>query len=257
VLHPLDSIAVNQVYLTGPEDVLQISVYDNPDLSGKYIISSEGTITYPLLGQIVVAGMSVGAINTLLTEKLGADYIYNPIVSVTVHEFRSKIVKIIGNVGKPGSYALDKPTHLFEILTRAEGLSRNIANGQKVHILRQMKQTDTEAGRLKSYTIDLYQLLVEGEQELNIYLQNGDVIFVPETKMIHIIGEVNKPGSFPYEEGITVLKAITLAGGPTKKAATGGVVVKRIENNIQIEIDVNMSTNLSPDDIVEVPMSFW
>jgi polysaccharide export outer membrane protein len=160
-------------------------------------------------------------------------------------------------VGKPGSYALDKPTHLFEILTRAEGLSRNIANGQKVHILRQMKQTDAQPGRLKSYTIDLYQLLVEGKEELNIYLQNGDVIFVPETKMIHIIGEVNKPGSFPFEEGITVLKAITLAGGPTKKAATGSVVVKRIENNLQIEIDVTMSTNLSPDDIVEVPMSFW
>ena len=256
-IHAQDSTQVDRVYRLGPEDALQINVYDNPDLSGKYIISSEGTITYPLLGQLVVSGKSTGEVNQLLTDLLGKDFLYNPIVSVAVADYRSKMVKIIGNVGKPGSYALTKPTQLFEILSRADGLTRNITRGQKVHILRSMRQDSSRAGHLESHTIDLYQLLVEGNEDLNIYLQNGDVIFVPEAKMIHIIGEVNKPGSFPYEEGITVLKAITLAGGPTKKASTGGIVVKRIENNHQIEIDVTMSSNLSPDDIVEVPMSFW
>ena len=90
-----------------------------------------------------------------------------------------------------------------------------------------------------------------------IYLHDGDVVYIPEAQSVHVIGEVLRPGSFPYEEGMTVLKAITLVGGPTQRASTKNIHIKRIENNKELNIKVDMSDLLKPDDIVEVPLSFW
>jgi polysaccharide export outer membrane protein len=93
---------------------------------------------------------------------------------------------------------------------------------------------------------------------LNIELQNGDIIYIPNTtQSVHVIGEVKKPGSFPYEEGMTVLKAISLAGGRTNASSQRNIMVKRIVNNKETKIKVKMSDVLQPDDIIEVPLSVW
>jgi len=108
-----------------------------------------------------------------------------------------------------------------------------------------------------SFYISLHQFLIDGKRQLNIYLKGGDVIYIPGTQSIHVIGEVKKPGSFPFEEGITVLKAITLAGGSTEKSSIKNVVIKRIEDGEEIELKVLMGDLLQPDDIIEVPLSIW
>ena len=252
------------IYTVGPDDVLTIEVYDNPDLTGDYSILSDGSITFPLLGQIKVSGQGIIEIKKMITELLEKDYLYNPIVSVTVKRYRSKKVRILGSVGRPGIYYLDSPTRLFDILSKAEGISPTlgkITRGQKARIVRLSDKTytgDKGPGNIRTINIDLYELLVEGKEESNIYLKGGDVIYMPtKIQSVHVIGEVKQPGSFPYEEGMTVLKAVTLAGGPTKKASTKGTVIKRIENGREIEIKVGMGDLLEPDDILEVPLSFW
>jgi len=248
-------------YNVGPGDVLSINVYDNSDLSGKFTVSAEGMISYPIVGQIKVNGFNILGIEEKITDILEKDYLYNPIVNVTINEYKSKSVNILGNVKKPGKYYLHKPTKLFDLIADVSIISPqsgNIMSGQIAQILRTTIH-DSITGNSESLSIDLYELLVEGKEELNIYLINGDIvyIYIPEVKSVHIIGEVKKPGSFVYEEGITVLKAISLAGGPTKNASVNNSSVKRIRNNEHIEIGVKMSDLLEPGDVVVVPLSFW
>ena len=123
----------------------------------------------------------------------------------------SKKVKLMGNVGKPGIYYLDGPTRLFDLLTKAEGVSSNrketVMSGQKAHIMRAAPGSN----KITTYYVDFHQLLVEGRDEANVHLQPDDVIFIPDASLFHVIGEVKKPGSFPFEKGVTLLKAIALA----------------------------------------------
>jgi polysaccharide export outer membrane protein len=196
-----------------------------------------------------------------ITSILEKDYLFHPIVNVTIHQYRSKVVNILGNVNNPGKYYLQKPTKLFDLIADVNiksPHSGNIISGQMAQILRNTEHK-SEKEKCESISIDLYELLVNGKEELNIYLQNGDIIYIyiPEVKSVHIIGEVKKPGSFAYERGITVLKAISLAGGPTKNASVDNSSVKRIRNNEQVEISVKMSDLLEPGDVVVVPLSFW
>jgi polysaccharide biosynthesis/export protein len=244
------------IYTVGPGDVLTIDVYDNPDMKGLYTVSPEGFIVFPLLERVEVSGLDASAIKDNLTRLLEQDYLYNPIVNVTVSDHRSRKVKIMGNVPKPGIYYLDGPTSFFEILTRAGGV-KQFGIGLKGYVNRTMEGSQPEA-RL---AVDLHQLLTEGREEVNILLQDGDVIYVPEVQdagaFIHVVGEVRSPGKFPYQEGMTVLKAITLSGGATQKAAQRNTVIKRMQDNRVQEIKTTSDTLLEPDDIVDVPLSFW
>ena len=105
--------------------------------------------------------------------------------------------------------------------------------------------------------VDLHDLLVLGDEAANLPLRSGDVVYVPTGQSIHVIGEVKRPGTFPYEAGITVLKAITLAGGPTSKASPKNSVIKRIRDGKETTAKATMEDLLEPEDIVEVPLSFW
>jgi polysaccharide export outer membrane protein len=253
----------NYTYKAGVDDIIRIDVYDNPDLSGDFTISSDGTISYPLLGQVYIEGCNVKEIKNRITDLLEKDYLYHPIVSVTIKDYKSKVVYVLGSVGKPGTYYLDRPTRLFDLLTRADGISDNLGkslSNQKIHILRKYSDNDTNrsgSSKIKTVYVDLYKLLIESEEDANVTLTDGDVVFVPKMQSVHVIGEVKNAGSFPFEEGMTVLKAISLAGGPTKIASTRNVVIKRIEENQEIKIKVEMSDVVKPDDIIEVPISFW
>lgn len=137
---PAGPDASTTTYIVGPEDVITIAVYDNPDLKGEYTVSTDGDIIFPLIGQLEVSGKTVAAIKDELTRLLGKDYLFNPIVSVAVSKYLSKKVKILGNVGKPGVYYLDRPTRLFDLLIKAEGISKQlgktVTSGQKAQIMR-------------------------------------------------------------------------------------------------------------------------
>ncbi len=168
----------------------------------------------------------------------------------------------MGNVVKPGIYYLDSPTRIFDLLTKAEGISPQsgtIMSGHKAHIIRNKfgNGNKKEHAATENIDVDLYQLLVAGKEEANIYLQPGDVIYIPDTRYFYVVGEVKYPGSFPYEEGVTILKAITLAGGVTRKASTKNTVIKRFRNGKVMEIESGIDNTLEPDDIVEVPLSLW
>ena len=246
-------------YTVGPQDVLAIEVFDNPDLKGEYTVSENGDIVFPLIGQIQVSGKTPDAIKSEITRLLEKDYLFNPIVRVDVSKYLSKKVKIMGNVEKPGEYYLDGPLRLFDLLTKAGGIAEQtggtVMSGQKAHIVRAAPEnvSATSPDKTITYYVDLHQLLVEGKDEVNVYIQPGDVIFVPDTDLFHVIGEVKKSGTYPFEKGLTLLKAIALAGGLTEKGSSDNAVIKRMQNGRVVEIRANMDTLLSPDDTVYIP----
>ncbi|MCW5211472.1 SLBB domain-containing protein [Desulfobulbus sp. TB] len=252
-------LAKGSAYAVGSEDVLAIEVFDNPELKGEYIVSTGGDIVFPLIGQVKVVGKTLAAIKKKLTHLLEKDYLYNPIVRVDVSKYLSKKVKIMGKVRKPGVYYLEGPTRLFDLLTRAGGIVKqpgeSVMSGQKTHITRVLSnrgRLTTSSNNTKTYYVDLHQLLVEGKDETNVYLQSGDVIFIPNTSSFHVIGEVKKAGSFPFEEGMTLLKAIALASGLTEKADADAIVIKRIQNGKVKELTANKDadTVLQPSDTI-------
>jgi protein involved in polysaccharide export with SLBB domain len=208
---------------------------------------------------VKISGKTLVAIKDDLTRLLEKDYLFNPIVSVDVSKYLSKQVKIMGNIRKPGVYYLDGPTRLFDLLTKAEGILKQpggtVMSGQKVHITRAAPKSGSAASpdNITTYYVDLHQLLVEGRDEANVYLQPGDVIFIPDASSFHVIGEVKNSGSFPFEEGTTLLKAIALAGGLTEKGSSTNAVVKRLQNGRVIEMKVGMDALLAADDTVYIP----
>lgn len=245
----------NVGYHVGIDDILTIEVYDNKDISGKYTVGVDGSILFPLVKKISVAGQTTESIQKNITKLLAADYLYDPIVSVEVTEFRSKKVKIIGYVKNPGVYYLEGQAYLFEMLAKAGGIlgkQEEVVRGQHARVIRTNNKVK------KIIDIDLYALIIKADAKQDILLQNGDVISIPTIgKKIHVVGEVKFPGTFIITNGMTVAKAIAIAHGVTNQGDIDGVTVRRVIDSKEVELDVTLDDELQPDDIVEVPLSFW
>ncbi len=256
-------------YTVGPADVLDLEVYDNPDLCGDFTVDAAGEIDYPLLGRVRVAGLSAGEIEETLRELLERDYLHQARVTARVKEYKSRRVEIRGDVGKPGVYYLDGPLRLLDLLVRADGISSqlgNLASHRQARIAMPTHPdpgTGPESGGREFTTtqIGLRELLVEGRKEANLPLHDGYVVYIPkvlqEESTVHVLGEVNSRGSLAYEDGMTVLRAITLANGATKKAVLKKTFITREQDGEILEIPVRLEDVLLPGDILTVPTSFW
>jgi polysaccharide export outer membrane protein len=239
-------------YRVGGGDVLKITVYDNPDLDTVARVNSDGNIIFPLIGEVHVSGETTSGIARAIAGKLADGYIINPQVSVFIQEFKSKKVVIVGQVEKPGMHELSGPTTLLELISKAEGLKKNA--GGKIIIKRKGEGKNEK----KIISIDLKQLMEEGDPSLNILLQDGDNIYVPKAGYFYVTGEVEKPNSYLYEKDMTVMKAIAMAGGFTDIASKGGVYIIRKKDGKETKIeDVSMHEKILPDDIIVVPESFF
>ena len=229
-----------QDYLLGPRDVLNINVYDHQDLETRSRITKDGKITFPLLGEIQVSGLSVQELERKLTSMLADGYIIKPHVSVFVEEFRV-VVYVTGEVENPGSYPFIDGMTAIKAISVAGGITDKGAESQ-------IKVTRKLSGGLQETT----KLGIHG------ILRPNDVLQVPLKKWIYVTGEVKKPGSYLFDERITILKAVTLAGGFTDKAAPGRskIIRKQIDGR-EISIRVSMEDELLPEDVVVIPESYF
>jgi polysaccharide export outer membrane protein len=249
-------------YTIGPEDVLQIEVWDHDDLSRDVPVSQTGDFTFPLIGQVAAAGRSVEDVEKDMIARLADGYLVNPQVTVTVKEFRSKKVHVMGEVKSPGTFPLAGTTTVVEIISKAGGTTP--AAGTDVMVVRprdpRLKEVpislEEAAGAAEVIPLDL-RAIQEGDVSQNVRLQHGDTVIVPKAKNFFVFGEVKSPGQFQYERGITVLKAITIAGGITEKAAPNRTHIVREKGGVREEISVSMSDFVEPNDIVMVPESFF
>lgn len=252
VLFCMAGVTFAQDYVVGEEDILKITVYDHPDLTTTSRVSGEGVIRMPLIGDVRVTGLTISQISQKLASLLADGYIVDPHVSVFVEEFKSKKTTIMGQVGKPGVYMLSGNTTFLELLSKAGGLTKDA--GDKAIIKRKASPGQRES----ILTLDLRKLLEEGDTSADILLMDSDSIYIAKAGVFYITGEVKKPDAYKYEEGTTVIKAATMAGGFSDKASSGRIkIIRKVQGKEKIIDKAEMDEPILPDDIIVVPESFF
>jgi polysaccharide export outer membrane protein len=211
----------NYDYQIGPGDLLDVKVYEAQDLSTEARVSTRGTVTYPLLGEVDLGGLTVQEAEKKLRGLLQAKYVKDPHVSIFIKEYRSKKVAVVGAVKNPGDYELLNRGHLLEAIALAGGLTDNA--GQIVYL--------THQGTDKQIKIDLNELLVKGNTSLNLPVQMGDTVFVPEAGVYYVNGAVKKGGQFLLKKPVTVSRAVQIAGGLTIGARASHVTLIRFNED--------------------------
>lgn len=207
-----------KAYRIGPGDLLEIKVFELEQLSQVVRVSEDGSITLPLLGRVEVDGLTQDGITQKLTGLLQAKYVKKPQVTIFIKEYKSKQIAVIGAVEKPGSYELVGRRNLLQMVSMAGGFTEKATN--EIFVLR----SDGLSGTAVSIPIDLQDLLLNGNQKLNIPIEPNDVINVPVDREIRVfvMGRVTLPGAlkFKISEKVTLLKAIAQAGdwpkGPSR-----------------------------------------
>ena len=217
-------------YRVGAGDVLAVDVYDDPDLSGLVTIQYGGEISFPLLGDVAVEGLTVKEVQRKLTELLAKDYLVDPQVTIRVKEHRSQWVTVVGEVARPGKYYLQGSKTLLDLLTEAGGFTSR-ANGEV--IVSRLDEPHLFAGEDNGaedgirVVLSAQQSAGQQKEALSLELSNGDIVTATSTQFFFISGEVKNPGSFPITPGLTVLKAVSVAGGLSKFGGKGKVEILR------------------------------
>lgn len=248
-------------YTIGPKDLLTISVFEVPELNTTLRVSEDGAITLPLLGTVEVGGLTRAQAETKLATLLEKSYLKNAEVTIFIKEYQSQRVSVIGAVQKPGNYELIGKQTILQLISLAGGLTGAAAD--RIIVIRQYRD-----GKSASLTIDLNDLMVKGESKLNIPLQAGDIVNIPEERTIdvYVFGQVKEPGNIKVKSSakVTILKVIAQAGGFTERARKGAVLVTRTVKGKETKIKVNVKKiirgkqsdfEILPGDVVFVPES--
>jgi polysaccharide export outer membrane protein len=252
-ISPRPILADDMDYRVGDGDVLKVMVYGHPDLTTTVRVSGGGTIAFPLVGLLQVKGSTVDQVAERVVTSLADGYIVNPQVSVFIEEFRSKKVTIIGQVEDPGLYELSGSTTLLELISKAGGLTKDYGNNATIH-----RKNVAGGGNEQIITIDLKNVLQNGALALDVPILDGDSVVVAKAATFYVTGEVKKADAYKYEEGTTVIKAITMAGGFTNIAARGKVkVYRQVNGKEHVAEKVSMDMPILPDDVIVVPESFF
>ncbi len=255
----LSTAAVCQEYTIGAGDLLKITVYDNPDLTTETRVSNDGKITFPLIGELQASGSTAIALEQKIARSLADGYIIKPQVSVFIEEYKSQKVSVLGEVAKPGLVVLRGAYSLMEAISDAGGITPNA--GDALVIQRKInkgsvKKSGTEKEDI-TITVDLRKLFEEGDVTANVPVMDGDSIYVPRAAFVYVNGEVKNPGAYKVTTGLTVLKAITLAGGFTPKAGDGRTKIIRKTDKGEVTLKAKMDDIVLPDDVVFVPESIF
>lgn len=235
-------------YKLGAGDVIKITVWDHADLSIETQLTKDGEVNFPLVGLISLNGLSVAAAeNTLASVLHSAGYIVKPSVSILVTQYVSHRFTILGEVNKPGRYPLDSQTTLLDAVAIATGVTPFA--GDTVLLTRDNTQT----------VFSIAQLASESDPEKrSVWLQAGDVLFVPRSQ-IFVLGEVQHPGNYRLEPGMTVMQAISVAGGFTSKASHSSIKItrKQPDGSSREVKSPALSDSLTVNDVVYVEESWF
>lgn len=249
-------------YIIGQGDNLHVDVWKEPELSRKVTVSPNGGFPYPLLENVNCEGLTVAELEKQLTNSLKGRFLLNPQVTISVTNYASKSVHVLGAVPNVGKFPLKARTTLLEILTEAGGLKEDA--GFECIIIRpgekQGKKSPTTTENAQQEDVISVNLteLMKGDLLQNVELQHGDTIFIPGTQHFFVYGEVKKPGKYKFDKKITVLKAITEAGGTTEEAASlKRVRIIREERGKKTRIQAKPTDSIKPQDIIIVPESFF
>jgi polysaccharide export outer membrane protein len=241
-----------QEYRIAPGDLIRISVYQSPDLTLETRVDESGAISFPLIGSVSVGGTSVGAAEEQIATKLRAGgFMVAPHVTIAVLQVRGSQVTVLGQVAKPGKFPLDSTdSKLTDLIALAGGIA---PGGSDIVVL-----TGTRNGKPMRLEIDLQNLAAHGDAAGNLRLQAGDMLFVNRAPLFYIYGEIQKPGSYRLERGMTVMQAVATGGGLTPKGTQRGLTIHRrgADGNVKV-VEPKLDDAILPDDVVNVRESLF
>jgi polysaccharide export outer membrane protein len=231
---------------------VRVSVYQQPDMATETRVSELGTITVPLLGPVPVAGVTARRVEdriTLLLKSRG--FVRDPQVIVTVVQFNSRQVSVLGLVSRPGRYSLGEGTYrLTDVLALAGGA---LPDGADTVTL-----VSSISGKTQKFEIDLPSLFKVGDFTNNPVVMAGDSIYVARAPLFYIYGEVNRPGVFRLDKGMTVMQALSVGGGLTLRGTEKNVQIRRRNASGGYEILKGaLNERVQPDDVIFVRESLF
>ena len=268
-------------YRVGTGDVLEVNVWGEEDLSGEYLVRPNRTISFPLLGDVEIRGLTVREISDKIEDLLEKDYLVEAKVKTSVAEYHSQKVYVFGFIKKPGRYELRDDPSLLSLLLRTGGADSS--TGRELKIIRRDPGSDLsdegvtpEKNDFSVLSVDIWRLLYQGDLSQNVQLKDGDILLVSGgsttstvvgAQICYILGEVQRPGIFEMTGQFSVLDAVLKAGGFTEFAAPNRTKVIRGEGPnqkiFQIRAgeliangDMSKNFNLEPGDILLVPESY-
>ena len=238
--------------ILGVGDVVRISVYQNPDLTVEARISENGQINFPLIGNVLIGGSTIGVAEQKIAKLLrDGGFVLRPQVTVQVTTIRSNQISILGQVTKPGRYPIDiVGSRVSEMVAAAGGV---LPTGADVVTL-----VGNRNGNPVKIDIDLPAILQAGKAELDMTVENGDIIYVDRAPTAHIYGEVQRPGALRVERGLTLLQALAQSGGLTPRGTERGMKVHRRDSSGVVKImDIRMNDLVERDDVIYVKESLF
>lgn len=262
-------------YVLGPEDVLDVEVFNVPELTKTVRVANDGTISLALLGRIRAAGLTAEQLRAELERRWGKTYLQNPQVAIFIREFHAQPVSVIGAVERPGVYELKGPRTLVEVLSMAGGLAKTGTAAGRTLVLTRMGGFGEELEPVEGMSvlgvdkieINLQRLLYARDERLNVQVRPYDTISVSRADIVYVVGDVKKPGGFVLadRENLTVLQALALAEGLNGTASKRQArIIRRGANGSRTEIPVDLTKilngkaqdlELAANDVLFVPVS--
>lgn len=245
-------------YVIGPNDVLMIQVFDT-EIAGKYTVEADGTFSFPLIGRITASGRTLREFEDDLKKRLADGYFRNPQVSVAVDQYKSQQIFVMGEVRVPGAVPLTGGMLLVEALARA-GSTLPSASGEVVVVRAPQHPAGpvlpNQDGAAEIFRASIRELEA-GSLQQNIELQDGDTLYVPRAETAYVFGQVKSPGAYPIQKDMTVLQALSLAGGATEHAALNRIKIVRMENGEKKEVRVKLTDLVKAGDTIIVPERYF
>ena len=287
VIGALVASVVAQEYEVGPGDVLNVIVLNQAGLTGEFTVDPEGFMVYPFVGRVKAAGLSALEIERKLATLLSDGYLKRPQLSVAVKQFRSHRVFVTGEAARPGPYGLRPDRMLSSLLQDIGDLTPQA--GHEILIIRapgappappEPELGDSAQGEPAPPspspsptppTRAPYPGEVEGSEiirvklrevrsgfpDKDVRLQIGDTIYFPKAAQVYLTGHVARPGSYRFDENMTVFQALALAGSVTERGSMKRVRVVRMVDGLRKELSLKLTEVLEPEDTIHVPERFF
>lgn len=237
--------------LLGAGDVLKISVYGNPDLALETRVSEAGEITFPLVGNVALGGLSVSAAEKKIGGLLeSGNFLRKAQVNIIVTSLQSQQVSVLGQVNRPGRYPIEGKRSVMDLLAMAGGIGAE--GGDTVSLIRK------RGGKSTKEDIDIIDMVRNANLNRDFDLTGNDVIYVERAPRFYIYGEVQRPGAFRLERSMTVLQALSVGGGLTPRGTERSMRIKRRDaNGVMQVITAKHDDLLQVDDVVYVQESLF
>jgi polysaccharide biosynthesis/export protein len=236
----------------GEGDSVRVTVFQNPDLSTESRVAADGSISYPLLGQVKLGGLSPAAAGARIADQLKrGGFLKNPQVSVAVTAVRSRQVSVLGHVARPGRYALDDTSsRLTDVLALAGGIAPTGDDIVQVMVNR--------GGKIAKMAIDVPVMFKNGDLSKNIEVHSGDTIFVSRAPVFYIYGEVVHSGAYRLEQNMSVMQALSVGGGLSPRGTDRGLKINRLMPDGSVRtLDAKLTDLVRVDDVIYVKESLF